>query len=135
MAAIKKGDLRRFNMPFELGIDLGCRTFGGRMLHAKKCLILEKKPYRFAKSLSDLAGVDIRAHKEDPEEMVHQVRHWVCNNIERQVRSGTQVWADFMVFSGRFREVLKSEGFRKKDIDNMESGEYIWFVQQWMKGN
>lgn len=134
MVAKKRGDFGRFNMPFELGIDLGCRTFGGRMLRGKKCLILEKKRYRFSRSLSDLAGVDIRAHKELPEEMIHQVRHWVCNNIKRQVKSGTQVWADFIIFSGDFKQILKSEGFRKRDIENMEPGEYIWYVQQWMEG-
>ncbi len=134
MEAKKKGDLSRFNMPFELGIDLGCRTFGGRMLCRKKCLILEKKRYRFARSLSDLAGVDIRAHNEDSEKMVHQLRHWVCNNIKRQVKSGTQVWGDFIIFSGYFNQIMKSQGFKKKDIDDMEPAEYIWYVKQWTQG-
>jgi hypothetical protein len=134
MEAKKKGDLSRFNMPFELGIDLGCRTYGGRILHGKKCLILEKKLYRFAKSLSDLAGVDIRAHKEDPEEMVHHVRHWICNNIKKEVESGTKVWRAFIVFSGDFKEDMKVKGFKKKDIDKMEPGEYIHRIQKWMKG-
>lgn len=121
-------------MPFEVGIDLGCRTYGEGKLHRKKCLILEKERYRFAESLSDLAGVDIRAHKDDPEEMVHQVRHWVCNNIKKRVKSGTQVWADFIIFSGDFEEIMKSEGFKKKDIENMEPGEYISYVRKWMEG-
>ena len=133
MEAQKKGDLSRFNMPFELGIDLGCRTFGGRILCRKKCLILEKERYRFAKSLSDLAGVDIRAHNEDPEEMVRQVRHWICNNIKKEVKSGTQVWAAFMIFSGDFNQIMTSQGFKKKDIDNMEPTEYIYFAQEWME--
>ena len=131
--AKKKGDLARFNMPFELGIDLGCRAFGGRAFSGKKCLIFEKERYRFEKSLSDLAGVDIRAHDEDSEEMVYQVRHWICNNIKKEVKSGTKIWADFMIFSGDFNQIMKSQGFKKRDIDNMEPGEYIYFAQKWME--
>lgn len=30
MEAEKKGDLARFNMPFELGTDFGCRVYGDK---------------------------------------------------------------------------------------------------------
>lgn len=36
---LKKQDLPRFNMPFELGLDLGCKHFGTAKLKHKKCLI------------------------------------------------------------------------------------------------
>lgn len=132
--AEKKGDLARFNMPFELGIDLGCRLFGKKQLQEKKCLILEEEKFRHAKALSDLAGVDIKAHKGDPEELVHQVRHWICNNITKKVKSGTELWATYIIFSGDFKKIMKAEGFKKRDIENMEPGEYIYFIKRWVQG-
>jgi len=133
MEAKKKGELARFNMPFEVGIDLGCRTFGGIKFRGKKCLILDKKRYRYARGFSDLAGVDIRAHKEDPEQLVRQVRHWTCNNLRRKVRSASSIWEDFLIFSGDFKEAAKTEGFRKRDLNEMEAAEYIRFVNKWVK--
>jgi hypothetical protein len=41
MDPLQPGDLPRFNMPFELGLDLGCRFFGEPPLGTKQCLILE----------------------------------------------------------------------------------------------
>jgi hypothetical protein len=54
--------LPRSNMPFELGLDIGCRRFGPRRARRKKCLVLDSQPYRYQKFLSDIAGQDIRAH-------------------------------------------------------------------------
>ncbi len=36
MEPLKKGDLPRFNLPFELGLDMGCRTYGEGKLATKK---------------------------------------------------------------------------------------------------
>ena len=34
-------------MPFELGIDVGCRLFGNKSQTGKKCLVLEAEAYRY----------------------------------------------------------------------------------------
>ncbi len=54
MEPLEEGDLPRFNMPFELGIDFGCRASSKRgKLSTKKCLILEKERFRYQRVLSD----------------------------------------------------------------------------------
>lgn len=50
--------LPRFNMPLELGIDLGCKQFHRRCAD-KSLLIFDSEPYRFQKFVSDLGGQDI----------------------------------------------------------------------------
>jgi hypothetical protein len=60
MEPLASGDLPRFNMPFELGLDLGCRFYGGGALATKRCLILERDPHRYKAVLSDISGNDIR---------------------------------------------------------------------------
>ena len=67
MEPLGDGDLPRFNMPFELGLDLGCRDFGSGHLSTKRCLILERDRYRYQRVLSDIAGNDIQAHGADPQ--------------------------------------------------------------------
>ncbi len=68
------GDLPRFNMPFELGLDLGCRRFGSPSAGRKKCLVLDRVQYRYRRSLSDIAGQDICAHENLPDRLIATVR-------------------------------------------------------------
>lgn len=77
MEAAAVGDLPRFNMPFELGIDLGLRESSVHPFTEKSCVIFDKEQYRFQKVLSDLAGNDIKAHGSSPETLVKQLRTWL----------------------------------------------------------
>lgn len=77
MESNKKGELARFNMPFELGLDFGCKRFKGGAHNDKKCLILDKEPYRYKKSLSDISGNDISNHNNSPEKVIGQIRQWL----------------------------------------------------------
>src|SRR5215467_13214022 len=54
----KKNEFYRMNMPFELGIEYGCRYFASDHLGTKRCLILERARHDYIKALSDLSGVD-----------------------------------------------------------------------------
>src|SRR2546423_907190 len=40
-------NLPRFNMPFEFGLDLGCRLFAGADHSRKRCLVLDSDRYRY----------------------------------------------------------------------------------------
>jgi hypothetical protein len=50
----KNTKLPRFNMPLELGLFLGAKTFGRRGPRAKVCLILDRQKYRYQKFCSDI---------------------------------------------------------------------------------
>lgn len=83
--AKRKGEYYRLNMPFELGLDYGCRHYmDGRQ--DKVILVLEEKPYRYQAALSDLAGCDIQAHGNEPEKAVRIVRNWLAHErgLQRQ---------------------------------------------------
>lgn len=83
------GGLPRFNMPFELGLDLGARVFGAGRLARKECLILEGEPYSFQKSLSDIAGQDIIPHGNSPDRVLAAVRNWLQGASGRRTVLGT----------------------------------------------
>jgi hypothetical protein len=69
-------NLPRFNMPLELGIDLGCKNFSAD--HSDKSfLIFDSETYRFQKFVSDISGQDIHKHADDPKQAVARVRDWL----------------------------------------------------------
>lgn len=72
-----KDRLPRFNMPFELGIDFGCRRFGNRAQRCKRLLVLDKERYRFQKYLSDVSGSDIKAHSNTEQGVIRSVCEWL----------------------------------------------------------
>ncbi len=70
-------DLPRFNMPFELGLTMGAKRFGGRQRRDDSALIMVAEKYRLPAYLSDLGGNDPLAHKREPEEVVKIVRKYL----------------------------------------------------------
>jgi hypothetical protein len=133
LRAKKAGEYYRMNMPFELGIDYGSRYFGGKNLTAKKLLILERDKYEFQKALSDLSGVDIKKHNNEPNEVVRAVRNWFVETASlRRAPSPTVVWYKFNDFASDFYDARKEEGFSDKDLNMMPVPEYIDFISQWV---
>ncbi len=131
--SVKANEFYRMNMPFELGLDIGCKFFKDGHARDKKCLILEKRKYRYQKALSDMSGSDIKSHNNEPEELVRQVRNWFVENEIKHADSGTRIWEVFNEFMADFYEKRVEEGFKKKDLEMMPLPEYIRFIRKWLK--
>ena len=96
----RRNEHARHNMPFELGLDYGCRQYS--KLHAgKRFLILSEKQYDYLKSLSDLSGCDIDSHHGDFQIAMRRVRNWLVNDAKapRNSSFGT-VLAKYSDFQG-----------------------------------
>ncbi len=122
----------RMNMPFELGVDIGCRTYKGGNAKEKKCLILEKERYRYQKALSDMSSSDIKTHHNEPEEIIRQVRNWFIENDVQHADSGTKIWEAFNSFMADFYQKREAEGYKSKDLDMMPVPEYLRFIKDWI---
>jgi hypothetical protein len=134
LRARKKGEFYRLNMPFELGIEYGCRHFAMDRLREKKCLILERGKYDYMRALSDLSGADIKWHSNEPAEVVTSIRNWFIETVGlRNVDSPTKIWYKFNDFTSDFYDRRKSEGFSDKDLNMMSVPEYIDFIKQWVQ--
>ncbi len=72
--------LPRFNMPLELGADLGLRFAGSTRQRRRKSLILDSEPHRYDQTLSDLSGMDIGSHANDTQRIIGLVRDWLNSN-------------------------------------------------------
>jgi hypothetical protein len=127
-------DLPRFNMPFELGLDLGCRYYGTAHLRSKQCLILEKERYRYQKVLSDISGNDIRAHHNDPEKLVEELRDWLRVSSGEALLPAAKLWEQLKLFSGQLKTLLQQQGYSERNVQSLEMAEYISFVKSWMSG-
>lgn len=68
--------LPRFNMPLELGLDLGCKRFSPARKD-KSLLIFDAQPYRFQKYISDIGGQDVANHGNDPTLAIASIRNWL----------------------------------------------------------
>jgi len=69
--------LPRFNMPFECGIFYGALSLGDTKQRQKQFLVLDSEPFRYQKTLSDIAGKDPACHRNDPYEAVACVRRFL----------------------------------------------------------
>ena len=131
----KAKEISRFNMPLELGLDIGCRKFMGNAWNKKKCLILESRRFRYQKAISDLSGSDIKTHGDNPENLVRQVRNWFVEAVKVNVCSPSIIWESFNEFMSDFYNKRKSEGFKSRDLQEMPMPELIKFMRCWIKAN
>jgi hypothetical protein len=77
--------LPRFNMPFELGLFLGAKHYGDEVQQRKQILVLDVERYRFQQFISDLAGVDPKAHDGEPEKLLAALRLFLRTASQRSV--------------------------------------------------
>jgi len=73
----------RFNMPFELGIFFGATRFGNRNQKSKNALIFEKTKFTYQNYLSDLSGIDTKAHENNPFTIIQNIRDWLYASSRR----------------------------------------------------
>ncbi len=126
-------EYHRMNMPFELGLDFGCRFFKEGQAREKKCLILEKEKFRYQQALSDMAGSDIENHNNSPEDLVFAVRNWFINNEIQHADGGTKIWTAFNEFMADFHQERAQSGFKGRDLEMMPTQEYIRFIRKWLQ--
>ena len=136
LRAGRKNEFYRLNMPFELGIEYGCRQFSSNHLKEKRCLILEKERYNYIRALSDLSGVDIKSHQNDPPTLVREVRNWFVETVGlRSLKSSTFIWYGFNDFMSDFYVKREEEGFSDEDLDMMSIPEFVSFIKEWLQDN
>ena len=131
--AQRAGELFRLNMPFELGVDVGCRTFGGPQKKEKKYLILESEAYRYKSALSDLSGSDISSHGNEPNRVVVEVRNWLKNVCKLTASGPASIWGAFTDFMAENHDDLTAKGFSPHDIENLPVAELIECMEFWVQ--
>jgi hypothetical protein len=133
--AAAAGELFRLNMPFELGIDFGCRLFGKPNQRKKRTLVLEAKPHRYKAAISDLAGADIACHDDEPYQVIGVVRGWLKNVSLERADGPALIASSFTDFMARNFDALTQIGFSPRDIEELPVAELIERMQDWVSNN
>lgn len=121
----------RMNMPFELGIDFGCKKLKEGKWNGKQILILEKEKYRYQKALSDLSGSDIKNHEDDPQKVIVVVRDWFVTTEKAQASSGHTIWLEYNdLQSYLYDELVEKAGH--KSVDDVQVPEIMMLMEQWI---
>jgi hypothetical protein len=120
------------NMPFELGIDYGCRRFGGEPLSQKSVLILEETRYDYQKTLSDISGWDIEAHEGDHIKAVRHVRNWLVRQANAQPVGPTRILSDYADFQEWYWERELAMGASEDDIRAYPTVHMVDAMRQWV---
>lgn len=131
--AERRGEYFRLNMPFELGLDVGCRVYKPGKWSRKKSLILEAERYRYQAAISDLSNSDIAAHHNQPERVTVEVRNWLNNEARMSADGPSRVWGAFNEFMADNYDDLKKRGFSRKDIDELGISELIECMKRWTR--
>lgn len=126
-----KTGLARFNMPLELGIFLGAREFGDKQNTMKTYLMLDKDRYRYQKFISDLSGIDPKAHNNKPETAIIKVRDWLndVTDFDFKIESGKIISRRYNAFCKTLPPTLIDIDTKIKDLTYRD---YCYLVQEWL---
>jgi hypothetical protein len=97
---VNAAGLPRFNMPFELGLMMGAKYFGAGRQRSKRACIMMAHDHTLPRYLSDLAGNDPAAHRDDPHKVIRIVRDHLHMSPEGRRLPGA---AHIVELFGKFR--------------------------------
>ena len=124
--------LPRFNMPFELGIFLGAKKFG-RNTAKKRCLVMDRAPYRYKRFISDIGGQDIKAHAKKPRAVISQVRNWLqAAPGKAALPGGKRIWEKYLQFR-RELPIIADEA--ELDPAQLTFIDYLQLATNWLARN
>jgi len=101
--------LPRFNVPFELGLDLGCKKYRTSDHEEKLLLILDTERDRYRTFISDIAGQDIANHNGSVEAVISIVRDWLrpyLNPSTVKTQSGRTIIGGMKSFKLSFPHIV-----------------------------
>lgn len=130
--AKKVGEYFRLNMPFELGIDFGCRRYV-ESCNGKKILILEQRRYQLKAALSDLAGCDVEAHGDKFEQAVRKVRNWLVSEADAPQVGASGILGKYADFQQWYFERQLAAGFSEDDIKDYPTSELLGAMNEWVE--
>jgi hypothetical protein len=123
--------LPRFNMPLELGIFLGIKRSTSSTSRKKTCLIFVKDKHNVS-FITDLNGVDVEAHGNNPEKVIRPIRNWLCEDAKIRGRPASIIEEHFKKFEEAFPTILKEIGF---EPDEPQYGDILKIAAKWLEAN
>jgi hypothetical protein len=122
--------LPRFNMPFELGLVIGCKKVAGDKYASRPILVMEHSAYTSQKCLSDIAGQDLKAHQGSTARVANIVRTWLLQQSKRSGIPGhVRLLNTFNQFYLVLPELCDAAGL---EPDEISYPDFVYLSQQWL---
>jgi hypothetical protein len=113
----QKSKLPRFNMPLELGLFLAAKKFGNSLQRKKRCIILDRKPYRYQKFISDISGQDIHSHDGKISKLIEEIASWLRHELPRyHVPGGVAIAVEFRAFCRALPRICDVSGLKPEEL-------------------
>ncbi len=121
--------LPRFNMPLELGADLGLRLKGPAAQRKRRILVLDAEAHRYDQTLSDISGMDIEAHGNDASRLIKAVRDWLSTGRDGgdPLPGSAAIIADYAAFQALVPDIIAR--LRLDDFDAIPHSDYMHLVE------
>jgi hypothetical protein len=127
--------LPRFNMPLELGLDLGCKRYGKPYHQEKVLLVLDVEQFRYRDFISDIAGQDIKPHGAEQAEVINVVRNWLRLELDPRLvitPGGAVIYDRFIRFLATLPTIATKLSW---DINDLPFSDFCWAVADWIDNN
>ena len=127
--------LPRFNMPLELGLDLGCKRFGKAHEQEKVVLVLDVERYRYQRFISDIAGQDVYAHGGTQRGVITEVREWLRPELDPRrviIPSGVEIMSRSRTFKRALPTICNTLHL---DFEDLRFLDYAYAVAMWIRAN
>ncbi len=123
--------LPRYNMPYELGIFMGCKAFGSALHRKKDFIVIGSVSHRYKRLVSDLAGYDFPAYnKEDHNSLIKIIRDWLYHSKPNSARGSYFHQKRYMEFLEVLPQLCESIG---NTPENIEFAEHYALVSAWIQ--
>jgi hypothetical protein len=122
--------LPRFNMPLELGIFLGAKRYGNASFRQKRCLVLTATPYQHQQYCSDIAGQDVAAHENEPDQALRAVRNWLRTHSRRQLPGASHIAARYDAFRAALPALCAD---LQQDINDLGFNDLTTLIAEWLQ--
>jgi hypothetical protein len=128
-------ELPRFNMPFELGLALGAKRFGGRSHRYDRIKMVVAEPYKLPAYLSDLGGNDPDAHHSRPQDVIRIVRNFLQRAPAGGMLPGpSRLVDDFDRFRAELPDIARRIDFEPEEISGfLDYRTFLWCVSEFLK--
>lgn len=127
--------LPRFNMPFELGLTIGAKKYGGAKRSNYTAAILVTDPFKLPAYLSDLGGNDPRAHHDDVANVVKIVRNYLGKGPSGTRLPGPAILLKRLEeFQHAIPAMASEHGIGADELDAFNAyPDYAYFLSEYLK--
>lgn len=127
-------DLPRFNMPFECGVFYGARRLGDAAQRRKRFLLLDKEPFQYQKTMSDAAGLDPRAHENDPEKLIACVRDFLADGLDPKPIGPSKISELYAQFQAALPAITAKANLTLADIEPLTAfNDWYLLATRWLQ--